>query len=128
MAKLLGLVGHEVKVVHCGGEAIESAREFRPEFVLLDIGLPGMSGYEVASKLRRERCCEGAVLVAVSGYGQEEDRRRSREAGLDHHLTKPFDLDTLLAMLSAGSNGRSSEGGSVPQESRGRTSRISARG
>jgi CheY-like chemotaxis protein len=102
MSRLLRLIGHEVATAHSGHEAIEAARAHRPEFVLLDIGLPGMNGYEVASKLRQEECCKTAVIVAVSGYGQEEDRRRSRDAGFDHHLTKPLDHDALLALLSAG--------------------------
>ena len=106
MARLLKLLGHEVATAHDGPEAIEVAREFRPEFILLDIGLPGMSGYEVASQLRQEECCEDAVIVAVSGYGQDEDRRRSKEAGFDHHLVKPLDHDALLSLLSAGGNGR----------------------
>ncbi|MHC5536931.1 hybrid sensor histidine kinase/response regulator [Singulisphaera rosea] len=106
MARLLKLVGHEVATAHDGHEAIHVAREFEPEFIMLDIGLPGMSGYEVAAKLRKESCCEDAMIVAVSGYGQEEDRRRSREAGFDFHLTKPVDLDALLALLSHGANGQ----------------------
>ena len=95
MARLLKLLGHEVAVAHDGPEGIEAARRHRPEFVLLDIGLPGMDGYEVASRLRREECCKDAVIIAVSGYGQEEDRRRSKEAGFDHHLIKPLDHDAL---------------------------------
>ena len=100
LARLLKLTGHQVHVVHGGPEAIEAAREFRPEVVLLDIGLPGMDGYRVAATLRREEFGQHAAIVAVSGYGQEEDRRRSREAGFDHHLVKPVDLDDLLALLA----------------------------
>lgn len=101
LARLLKLIGHEVAVAHDGHEAIEKARDLHPEFVLLDIGLPGMDGYKVASKLRGEACCRESVIIAVSGYGQEEDRRRSREAGIDHHLVKPLDHDALLSLLSA---------------------------
>jgi CheY-like chemotaxis protein len=68
--------------------------------VLLDIGLPGMDGYEVATRLRREDALEGAVIVAVSGYGQDDDRRRSREAGFDYHLVKPLDHDALLTLVA----------------------------
>ena len=100
MARLLKLLGHEVAVAHDGPEAIEVAREHRPDFVLLDIGLPGMDGYEVAARLRQEECCKDAVIIAVSGYGQDEDRRRSKEAGFDHHLIKPLDHDALLSLLS----------------------------
>src|SRR5919202_1086373 len=101
MARLLKLLGHEVAVAHSGPEGIEVARAHRPDYVLLDIGLPGMDGYEVASRLRREACCRDAVIIAISGYGQEEDRRRSKEAGVDHHLIKPLDHDALISLLSA---------------------------
>jgi PAS domain S-box-containing protein len=106
MSRLLKLIGHEVATAHSGPEAIELAREFQPEVILLDIGLPGMSGYEVASQLRREECCKDALIVAVSGYGQDDDRRRSRESGFDYHLTKPLDHDALLTLLSTESNGK----------------------
>ena len=106
MTRLLTIIGHEVATAHSGPEAIEVARRHRPEFILLDIGLPGMSGYDVASKLRQEECCKDAVIVAISGYGQEEDRRRSRDAGFDFHLVKPLDHEALLTLLSNGSNGR----------------------
>ncbi len=99
MARLLRLIGHDVRAAHTGPEAIEIARDFRPEFVLLDIGLPGMDGYRVASTLRGEEFGRDAVIVAVSGYGQDEDRRRSREAGFDYHLVKPVDHDALLGLL-----------------------------
>ena len=72
----------------------------RPEFVLLDIGLPEMDGYEVARRLRQEEGCRDAVIVAVSGYGQEEDVALGRVAGFDHHLVKPIDHDALLLILS----------------------------
>lgn len=72
----------------------------KPKFVLLDIGLPGMDGYEVATKLREEPGCRAAVIIAVSGYGQEEDRRRSREAGFDHHLVKPVEVDRLVSLMT----------------------------
>ncbi len=106
MARLLKLLGHEVAIAHSGPEGIEAAREHRPDFVLLDIGLPGMDGYEVASRLRREDCCKDAVIIAISGYGQDEDRRRSKEAGFDHHLIKPLDHDALISLLSVGADGR----------------------
>jgi PAS domain S-box-containing protein len=102
MARLLKLIGHEVTTAHNGPEAIELAKECRPDFVLLDIGLPGMSGYEVASQLRQEQCGKKTVIVAVSGYGQDEDRRRSKNAGFDFHLTKPLDHDALLTLLAVG--------------------------
>ncbi|QDV33715.1 hybrid sensor histidine kinase/response regulator [Tautonia plasticadhaerens] len=106
MACLLELLGHEVAVAHDGPEGIETARRHRPDFVLLDIGLPGMDGYEVATRLRHEECCRDAVIIAVTGYGQDEDRRRSKEAGFDHHLIKPLDHEALVSLLSAGASGR----------------------
>ena len=78
MARLLRCLGHEVTIAHSGPDALQVAGELRPSFVFLDIGLPGMDGYEVASRMREDACCKDSVIVAVSGYGQEEDFRRSR--------------------------------------------------
>jgi CheY-like chemotaxis protein len=100
MVRLLKLLGNDVVVVYDGPSAIVKARILRPEYVLLDIGLPGMDGYDVARQLREEPGCKTAVIIAVSGYGQEEDRRRSRDAGFDHHLVKPVDFDSLLPLLA----------------------------
>ena len=99
MARLLRLLGNEVQVVYDGPQAIDAARNHRFDFVLLDIGLPGMDGYQVAAKLRDEDFGKGAVIIAVSGYGQEEDRRRSQAAGFDHHLVKPVDFDSLVSLI-----------------------------
>jgi signal transduction histidine kinase/CheY-like chemotaxis protein len=99
MVRLLKLVGNEAIAVHDGPAAIEMARTFRPDFVLLDIGLPGMDGYRVASALREEESHEELVIIAVSGYGQEDDRRRSQAAGIDHHLVKPVDFDSLISLI-----------------------------
>lgn len=100
LAMLLKLGGHEVRVAHDGHAALEAAGSFAPEIVLLDIGLPGLDGYEVAKRMRSRPETAAALLVAVSGYGQEEDRRRSREAGFDHHLIKPVDFQVLRDVLS----------------------------
>jgi CheY-like chemotaxis protein len=105
ISMLLTLIGHDVATAHDGPAALEAAERFRPEFVLLDIGLPGMDGYEVASRLRREPCSKDAVIVAVTGYGRDEDRRRSKEAGFDYHLIKPLDHDALLSVLSTAGTG-----------------------
>jgi CheY-like chemotaxis protein len=99
MAKLLRFSGHDVRVAICGVDAIEAASDNCPELVLLDIGLPGMDGYEVAKKLRRE-ICPDARLIAISGYGDEETRRRTKEAGFDHQLVKPVDFDALISLLN----------------------------
>jgi PAS domain S-box-containing protein len=99
--RLLKQWGHDVQTVFNGPEALERARAFRPHLVLLDIGMPGMSGYEVAQHLRKEREFADVVITALTGYGQAEDRRRSREAGFNHHLTKPPDPTALAALLSS---------------------------
>jgi PAS domain S-box-containing protein len=98
---LVQLWGHEVRTVHTGTAAIEEAVAFRPDVILLDIGLPEMDGYEVARRLRANADLKETVLVAITGYGQEDDRRRSREAGFDHHLVKPVDPTRLQEVLSA---------------------------
>lgn len=90
VAMLLSLSGHDVKVAVDGEEAIEVARAYHPEVVLLDLGLPGIDGYEVARRLQSEGL-SGEMLVAVSGYGQPEDRLRTKAAGFDAHLIKPID-------------------------------------
>jgi PAS domain S-box-containing protein len=96
---LLALLGCEVEIARSGRTGVELARTMRPDVVLCDIGLPGMDGYQVAAALREDPLTTNARLIAVSGYGQEEDRRRSREAGFDHHLTKPVDCDELQRLL-----------------------------
>lgn len=98
---LLQLSGHEVRAAHDGIEAIGAADEFRPDVVLLDIGLPKMDGYDVARELRRQPWGREMVLIAVTGWGQAEDRERSREAGFDQHLVKPVDPTTLLELLAS---------------------------
>ena len=99
LGALLSAEGHEVCIAHDGAEALELARRFDPEFAFLDIGMPKVNGYEVARRLRREaaRC----VLVAVTGWGQEEDRIRAREAGFDRHLVKPVDPGQIEAILAS---------------------------
>ena len=99
--RLLKQWGHDVLTVFNGPEALEKARVFRPHLVLLDIGMPGMSGYEVAKKLRAHREFADMVITALTGYGQAEARRRSREAGFNHHLTKPPDPIALAALLDS---------------------------
>jgi phosphotransferase system HPr (HPr) family protein len=100
MATLLGLFGHDVRIALDGHRAIEVARLRRPDCVLLDVGLPGLDGYEVASWLRRE-LGGSVVLIAVTGYGREEDHRAALAAGFDHHFVKPLDQDGLNALLAA---------------------------
>jgi two-component system CheB/CheR fusion protein len=99
LADLLAVIGHEVRVAHTGPAAIEAAATFRPEVLLLDIGLPGMDGYEVARRVREHSALKETLLVALTGYGQEEDRQRAAEAGFDHHLTKPVAWEELEKAL-----------------------------
>ena len=94
------MAGHETRTAHDGNEAIAAAAGFRPEVIVLDIGLPGRNGHDVARHIRAEPWGKNTLLVAVTGWGQEEDRRRSDEAGFDAHLVKPVDpiaLESLLA-------------------------------
>jgi signal transduction histidine kinase/integral membrane sensor domain MASE1/ActR/RegA family two-component response regulator len=100
LAMLLRISGQDVRVAHNGPAALETAAAYHPELVLLDIGLPGMTGYEVAERLRAQAGFDGTVLAAVTGYGQEEDRRRSRAAGIDYHLVKPVELEAVEAILT----------------------------
>jgi CheY-like chemotaxis protein len=99
LAALLQLHGHEVRTAASGPEALSTVEQFQPEVVFLDIGLPGMSGYELARRLRDRPDMRTATLVAVTGWGQEDDRRQSKEAGIDHHLTKPVDSAHVLAVV-----------------------------
>jgi two-component system CheB/CheR fusion protein len=93
--------GHEVRGAGSGPEALEVARAYRPDAVLMEIGLPGLDGCEVARRLRRRRARPALLLVAVTGYGDERNRRRSREAGFDLHLVKPVDPEVLQGLLAA---------------------------
>lgn len=102
MAAILKEAGHEVHVVHDGRSAVDEARRLRPEFLFLDLGLPGLDGFQVAETLRREPGLEGMRIIAVTAYGQESDRRRAREAGFDQHLVKPVDMDFVESMLGGG--------------------------
>ena len=99
MARWLKLCGHDVQIARNGYQAIDMARGELPNFVLLDIGLPYLDGYHVASRIRQEL---GAltIIIAITGYGQEEDRRRAYTAGCDYHLLKPIDKSALVALLA----------------------------
>ena len=101
LALLLAIDGHSTESVYTAHDAIERAPAFRPDVVLLDIGLPAMNGYDVARRLRTIPSLEGVRLVAITGYGQPEDRRRAREAGFDAHLVKPVDYVALASVLAA---------------------------
>jgi len=100
LALLLRLSGHEVRTAHDGLEAVAAVAAFRPELVLLDIGLPKLNGYEAALRIRKLPDGEDVKLVALSGWGQEADRRRSEEVGFDVHLVKPVDPETLTRLVA----------------------------
>jgi CheY-like chemotaxis protein len=101
MSMLLEMWGHEVVYAYDGPSALETAQQWQPEAVFLDIGLPGMDGYEVAERLRELPQAKDAVLVAITGYGQDDDRRRSQRAGIDHHLVKPVAPDALRNLIDS---------------------------
>jgi DNA-binding response OmpR family regulator len=95
------MVGHDVRIAYDGVEAVGIASEYRPDAIVLDIGMPKMNGYEVAKKLRAESG-KDLNIIALSGWGQEADKQRSRESGVDHHLVKPLDPSSLLRLLACG--------------------------
>jgi CheY-like chemotaxis protein len=100
LAMMLKTKGHDVRTAYDGLEAVEAAREFRPEIVLLDIGMPRLDGYEAARRIR-EQCDYGRlVLIAITGWGHDENRARTRDAGFDHHLVKPVEPATLTRLLA----------------------------
>jgi signal transduction histidine kinase/CheY-like chemotaxis protein len=100
LSVLLRVLGADVSLVHSGRAALLAVESFRPDAVLLDIGMPGMDGYEVARRIRANSLNRGILLIALTGWGQEEDRQRSAAAGFNHHLVKPADIDQLRQLLS----------------------------
>ncbi len=101
MAMLLKLYGHEVSISANGVDGIESARNAKPDVVLIDIGLPGLDGHAVAKEISDQRDGRTPLLIAITGFGQESDRRRSQEAGIDLHLLKPVEPPVLESILRA---------------------------
>ena len=101
LVMMLGMMGHDLRTTYDGRQAIGLAEHFRPDLVLLDIGMPEMSGHDVARRIRKEPWGRAMVLVALTGWGQEDDRRRSREAGFDTHLVKPVDPADLVRMIGS---------------------------
>src|SRR6516225_8286305 len=99
---MLSVMGHEVRTAHDGTAAVHLAETFRPDVALLDIGMPNLNGYQAARRIREQPWGKAMVLVALTGWGQAEDKRRAEAAGFDHHFTKPVDptaLERLLAGL-----------------------------
>jgi CheY-like chemotaxis protein len=102
IAVFLRLEGHEVRTVSDGPQAVAIAQVFAPQVAVVDIGLPGMSGYEVARRLRLQGAAAPALLIALTGYGQKEDRARSTEAGFDYHFVKPADPRSIQEAIGKG--------------------------
>jgi CheY-like chemotaxis protein len=98
---MLEFEGHETYKAHDGFEAIEAAERLGPDVVLLDIGLPRLNGYEACRRIRQQPWGKDLMIVALTGWGQEEDRQKSREAGFDTHMVKPVDYDALIELLAA---------------------------
>jgi CheY-like chemotaxis protein len=99
LSQVMQILGYPVAVAHDGVEAVEMAQTWRPAVVLMDIGMPRMSGLEAARAIRGRPGGERLWLVALSGWGQTEDRRKSREAGFDHHFVKPVDVEALIELI-----------------------------
>jgi CheY-like chemotaxis protein len=97
---MLALMGHEARAAYDGPDAIEKASSYRPDVIVLDVGMPRMDGYEAARRIRNEPWSNGVLLVALTGWGQEEDRSRARNAGFDHHLTKPASPEALVNLIA----------------------------
>jgi PAS domain S-box-containing protein len=100
LGMLLQIMGNDISIAHDGQKGVDMAEEFRPNVVLLDIGLPKLNGYEACRRIREKAWGKNVVLIAVTGWGQEEDRRRSHEAGFDHHMVKPVEPQALLKLLA----------------------------
>jgi CheY-like chemotaxis protein len=100
LSLLLSILGYETRATHDGMEAFEAATEFRPDVALLDIGMPRLNGFDLARRLRGETWGRNIVLIAVTGWGQTEDRQKTLEAGFDHHLVKPVDPTALTKLLA----------------------------
>jgi CheY-like chemotaxis protein len=99
LTMMLRMMGHEIKTAHDGKAALAAAHSFRPDIILLDIGLPELSGYEVCQRIRQEPWGQNMVIIAQTGWGQEEDRRKSKEMGFNYHLVKPVDPALLTALI-----------------------------
>ena len=99
LAEYLRVFGHDVTVAWNGEDALEAARESRPDAVVLDLGMPCMNGFEAARRLRADAALGPATLIALTGWGSDDDRRRTRAAGFDHHLVKPVDPAAILGLL-----------------------------
>ena len=117
LARMLQLLGNEVRCAYSALDALQTGASFIPDVILLDIGLPGINGYDAARRIRKEEWGSRVVLIAVTGWGQPDDRRRSREAGFDHHFVKPVAAATLIGLLASSRTAPGVLGTSVPDRS-----------
>ena len=101
MSMLLETLGHEVRVMHDGPSALAMVDDFTPDVVILDIGLPGMDGFEVAREMRTRAVTKTALLIALTGYGADSDKQKARDAGFDHHLVKPVSFTAIETVIAA---------------------------
>jgi CheY-like chemotaxis protein len=101
LGELLEMLGNEVRTAHDGEAGVAVAEQFRPDVMLMDIGMPKLNGYEAARRIRQHAWGQGILLVALTGWGQEDERKKSADAGFDHHLVKPVRLDDLTQLISA---------------------------
>jgi len=99
LAEILRMEGHEVRLAHDGPAALAAFAAFHPDVMLLDIGMPGLSGYEVARKVRETDPASDMILIAITGWGQENDKEQALSAGFDYHLTKPVDLQRMSELI-----------------------------
>jgi CheY-like chemotaxis protein len=97
---MLQILGHDVRTAYDGAEAVQAAGEYRPDVVLLDIGLPKLNGYDACRRIREQSWGRNLAVVAVTGWGQDEDKQRSKAAGFDRHLVKPVNLPALVDLLA----------------------------
>jgi CheY-like chemotaxis protein len=100
LERLLQLNGKQTRTAHSGLDALEVAEQFRPHLILLDIGLPKLNGYEVCRRIRQQPWGKDMVVIALTGWGQEEDRKRSKEAGFNAHFVKPLEREALMLVLA----------------------------
>lgn len=103
---ILRALGNDTRTAYDGEEAVASAEVFRPDMILLDIGLPKLNGYEACRRIRKQPWGQKVVIVAQTGWGQDEDRQRTREAGFSYHMVKPIDPTALMKLLAELSNPR----------------------
>jgi CheY-like chemotaxis protein len=111
LGRMLALLGHEVELAYDGLHAYEAAEAVRPDVAILDIGMPQLHGYDLARRIRATEWGRHMTLVALSGWGQDDDKRRALDAGFDHHFTKPMDLPALANLLRPPRASRPSDAG-----------------